>query len=173
LDILSIFVGECGPRKELVLVAAEARAPRPRRDTNDEAPLKRFADGQVATDARIVTDGLASYDADSLGDRPYERGPADEGRAARGRRPAGLPLDHLPTQALASGHACVRDRPKHLPAYLDEFTFRHDRRRTNGVGRIAARGIERFVARPPLTMRSLIDDKRRARWFRSAQAGLS
>jgi hypothetical protein len=52
--------------------------------------------------------------------------------------------------------------PKHLQAYLDEYAFRHNRRRTNGVGRIAARVIERLVARQPLTMRSLIDD---TRWF--------
>ena len=43
----------------------------------------------------------------------------------------------------------------------DEFAFRHNRRKTNGVGRIAARVIEQLVARPPLTMRSLIDDTRR------------
>ena len=33
---------------------------------------KRFADGQIADDARVVTDGLASYDGDSLGERPHE-----------------------------------------------------------------------------------------------------
>ena len=33
--------------------------------------------------------------------------------------------------------------PKHLHAYLDEYAFRHNRRKTNGVGRIAARVIER------------------------------
>jgi hypothetical protein len=30
--------------------------------TNDRATLKRFADGQVAPNARAVTDGLASYE---------------------------------------------------------------------------------------------------------------
>jgi hypothetical protein len=59
--------------------------------------------------------------------------------------------------------------PKHLQAYLDEFAFRHDRRKTNGVGRIAARVIERLVARPPLTMRSLIGDTRPCRWFRQPE----
>ena len=39
---------------------------------------------------------------------------------------------------LLGTHAgAVRD--KHLQAYLDEFAFRHNRRKTNGVGRIAAR----------------------------------
>ena len=60
-------------------------------------------------------------------------------------------------------------RPKHLQAYLDEFAFRHNRRKTNGVGRIAARVIEQLVAREPLTMRKLIDHTPRCRWFASDQ----
>jgi hypothetical protein len=59
--------------------------------------------------------------------------------------------------------------PKHLQAYLDEYTFRHNRRKTNGVGRIAARVIEQLVARRPLTMRSLIDDTWRCRCFRQPE----
>jgi hypothetical protein len=61
-------------------------------------------------------------------------------------------------------------RPKHLQAYLDEFAFRHNRRKTNGVGRIAARVIEQLVARRPLTMRQLIDSTQPCRWFSSTQA---
>jgi ISXO2-like transposase domain len=63
--------------------------------------------------------------------------------------------------------------PKHLQAYLDEYAFRHNRRKTNGVGRIAARVIEQPVAHPPPTIRSLIDDTRRCRWLGPAHAGLS
>lgn len=37
-------------------------------------------------------------------------------------------------------------KAKHLQAYLDEFVFRFNRRKTNGVGRIAARTIEQLVA---------------------------
>jgi ISXO2-like transposase domain len=58
---------------------------------------------------------------------------------------------------------------KHLQSYLDEFAFRHNRRKTNGVGQIAARLIESLVARPPTTMRNLIDHTRRCRLFRSNQ----
>ena len=47
--------------------------------------------------------------------------------------------------------------PKHLQSYLDEFAFRHNRRKTKGVGRIAARVIEQLVMREPLTIRALID----------------
>jgi hypothetical protein len=60
-------------------------------------------------------------------------------------------------------------RPKHLQAYLDEFAFRHDRRKTIGVGRIAAHGIEQLVARAPLPMRKIIDEAAPCRWFTSAQ----
>ena len=60
-------------------------------------------------------------------------------------------------------------RPKHLQAYLDEFAFRHNRRKTNGVGRIAARVIESLVAHEPLAMRKIIGETPPYRWFASAQ----
>ena len=58
-------------------------------------------------------------------------------------------------------------RDKHLQAYLDEFAFRHNRRKTIGVGRIAARVIEQLVAREPLPMRKIIDETTCCRWFPS------
>ena len=60
--------------------------------------------------------------------------------------------------------------PKHLQAYLDEFAFRHNRRRTNGTARIAARVIERLVVHAPKTMRQIIDDTVRTRWFTAKPA---
>jgi ISXO2-like transposase domain len=54
-------------------------------------------------------------------------------------------------------------RPKHLQAYLDEFAFRSTGAKPNGVGRIAARTIER----PPLTMEKLIPETVPCRNFRS------
>ena len=160
--------GEGGPHKELVLVAAEAngRVRLAHAETNDKATLKRFADGQVAPDARVTTDGLASYDADSLGERHLDR--VVQTKAER-RESDALQGCHwtisLLKRWLLGTHAGAIG-PKHLQAYLDEFAFRHNRRKTKGVGRIAARVIEQLVARPPLTMRSLIDLTRRCRWFR-------
>ena len=159
--------GKGGPHKELVLVAAEAdgRVRLAHAETNDRATLRRFADGQIAPDARVVTDGLASYDSDSLGDRPSER--IVQTKAER-REGDALQVCHwtisLLKRWLLGTHAGAVG-PKHLQAYLDEYAFRHNRRKTNGVGRIAARVIEQLVARPPLTMRSLIDGTRRCRWF--------
>jgi hypothetical protein len=43
-------------------------------------------------------------------------------------------------------------KPKHLQAYLDEFAFRWNRRKTDGVARTAAR-----VIASALTMRALVD----------------
>jgi transposase-like protein len=163
--------GKGGPHKELVLVAAEAggRVRLAHAETNDKATLKRFADGQIAADARVVTDGLASYDSDSLGERPHE---ANVQTKAERRENDAIQSCHwtisLLKRWLLGTHAGAV-RPKHLQAYLDEYAFRHNRRKTNGVGRIAARVIEQLVARQPLTMRSLIDDTRRCRWFGSAQ----
>ena len=163
--------GKGGPHKELVLVAEEAdgRVRLAHAETNDRATLRRFADGQIAPDARVVTDGLASYDSDSLGDRPYER--IVQTKAER-REGDALQVCHwtisLLKRWLLGTHAGAVG-PKHLQAYLDEFAFRHNRRKTNGVGRIAARVIEQLVGRQPLTMRSLIDHTRRCRWFRQPE----
>jgi transposase-like protein len=159
--------GKGGPHKELVLVAAEVdgRVRLAHAATNDNATLKHFADGQVAADARVTTDGLASYDSESLGERPHE---AKVQTKAERRENDAVQSCHwtisLLKRWLLGTHAGAV-APKHLQAYLDEYAFRHNRRRTNGVGRIAARVIERLVARQPLTMRSLIDDTRPCRWF--------
>lgn len=163
--------GKGGPHKELVLVAAEAdgRVRLAHAATNDKATLKRFADGQVAPDARVTTDGLASYDADSLGDRPHAgkvqtKAERREGDAIQSCH---WTISLLKRWLLGTHAGAVA--PKHLQAYLDEYAFRYNRRRTNGVGRIAARVIEQLVARQPLTMRSLIDDTRPCRWFRQPE----
>jgi len=163
--------GKGGPHKELVLVAAEAggRVRLAHAATNDKATLKRFADGQVAPDACVMTDGLASYDADSLGKRPHEakvqtKAERRENDAVQGCH---WTISLLKRWLLGTHAGAVA--PKHLQAYLDEYAFRHNRRRTNGVGRIAARVIEQLVRRQPLTMRSLIDDTRPCRWFRKPE----
>ncbi len=56
---------------------------------------------------------------------------------------------------------------KHLQAYLDEFAFRHNRRKTKGVGRIAARTLAQLVVHVPMTMRMLVDETLPCRAFRS------
>ena len=163
--------GKGGPHKELVLVAAEAggRVRLAHVENNDAGTCKRFADGEIAPDAHVVTDGHAGYSKKSLGQRPHDA--VIQTKAERRENDA-VQACHwtisLLKRWLMGTHAGAVSN-KHMQAYLDEFAFRHNRRKTNGVGRIAARVIESLVARPPLTMRSLIDGTRRCRWFGSNQ----
>ena len=157
--------GKGGPHKELVLVAAEAngRVRLAHAGNNDAGTLKRFADGEIAADTHVVTDGHAGYSATSLGTLPHERKVQTkaERREADALQGCHWTISLLKRWLLGTHAGAVRD--KHLQAYLDEFAFRHNRRKTNGVGRIAARVIEQLVARQPLPMRKLIDETRRRR----------
>jgi transposase-like protein len=161
--------GKGGPNKELVLVAAEAngRVRLAHAESNDERTLKRFADGQIAAKAQVVTDGHAGYNSESLGKRTHE---AIVQTKAERRENDAVQSCHwtisLLKRWLIGTHAGAV-RPKHLQAYLDEFAFRHNRRKTIGVSRIAARVIESLVAKPPRTMRQIIDATTRCRWFAS------
>ena len=159
VQIDEAFVGGTRGGKEMVLVATETdgRIRLAHADNNDEATLKRFADASVAAAAEVTTDGLASYNAASLGERPHE--PIVQTNAER-REHDTLQAVHWTVSQLkrwllgTHGGAVGR---KHLQAYLDEFAFRHNRRRTKGVGRIAARTLEQLVARAPRTMRQIVD----------------
>jgi len=163
--------GKGGPHKELVLVAAEAngRVRLAHVENNDEGTLKRFADGQIAAGTHVVTDGLASYNSESLGKRPHDMivQTKQERRENDALQGCHWTISLLKRWLLGTHGGAVRD--KHLQAYLDEFAFRHNRRKTNGVGRIAARVIDNLVAREPLPMQKLIDETRRCRWFGSNQ----
>ena len=64
-------------------------------------------------------------------------------------------------------------KPKHLQANLDEFALRHNPRKTDGVARIVTRVIESEVAKPRLTMRTLINTTQPHHWFASTQTALA
>jgi len=161
--------GKGGPNKQLVLVAAEAngRVRLAHADNNDETTLKAFADREIATEAHVVTDGLASYNARSLGERSHE---AHVQTKAERRENDAVQACHWMTSLtkrwLLGTHAGAV-APKHLQAYLDEYTFRHNRRRTKGVGRIAARLIESLMIKPPLIMRAIVNQTMPFRQFKS------
>jgi len=164
--------GKGGPNKQLVLVAAEAngRVRLAHADNNDEATLKAFADREIATEAHVVTDGLASYNARSLGERSHEA--HVQTKAERCQNDAVQECHWMASLAkrwLLGTHAGAV-APKHLQAYLDEYTFRHNRRRTKGVGRIAARLIESLMIKPPLTMRAIVDQTMPFRRFQTPVA---
>ena len=98
--------GKGGPHKELVLVAAEAngRVRLAHANNNDEGTIERFADGQIADDAQVVTDGHAGYNKRSLDKRPHDmvvqtKAERRESDAVQG------PLDDIASEALVAWHA--------------------------------------------------------------------
>ena len=54
---------------------------------------------------------------------------------------------------------------KYLQAYLDEYVFRYNRRRTKGVGHSAARTIAQLVTHGPRTMRQIVNETAPFRMF--------
>ena len=161
--------GKGGPHKELVLVAAEAggRVRLAHAANNDAATLKRFADGQIAADSQIVTDGHAGYSKKSLGERPHEARVQTKAERRESDAVQGCHWTIALLKRWLLGTHAGAVRPKHLQAYLDEFAFRHNRRKTKGVGRIAARTLQQLVVCAPMTMTMLIEETMPCRAFRS------
>ena len=162
IEIDEAFVGGKRLGKSMVLVATETdgRLRLAHALTNNEETLKAFADAAVATDAVVTSDGHAGYNATSLGERAHkaivqtnaERAVADTLQRAH------WSVSMLKRWLMGTHAGAVKAR--HLQAYLDEFAFRWNRRKTNGVGRISARTIEMLVSHPARTMRAIVDSAR-------------
>ncbi len=121
--------------KVLTAVAAEVRGPgtgRIRLHVLDDASgpsLQAFLTGTVAPGAIVHTDGWAGYQA--LPGAGYEHHPVKQ-RWRFADRQAILPRAH---RAIANLKSWLEGTyhgtsAKHLQVYLDEFTFRHNRRHT-------------------------------------------
>jgi transposase-like protein len=167
--------GKGGPNKELVLVAAETggRVRIVHATNNDAETCKRFADEEVSPQAGVVTDGHAGYNEHSLGDRSHDAvvQTKTERREKDPVQTCHWTISLLKRWILGTHAGAIR--PKHLQAYVDEFAFRYNRRKTNGVVRIAARVIEGLVEKPPLTMRKLVNHSLPYRRFAEVQAKIA
>jgi transposase-like protein len=167
--------GKGSPNKELVMVAAETggRVRIAHAANNDEETCKRFADEEIGQDAGVVTDGHAGYNARSLGERSHDAvvQTKAERREADAVQSCHWTISLLKRWILGTHAGAIS--PKHLQAYLDEFSFRYNRRKTNGVARIAARVIERLTGTPPLTMRQIVDHSLPFRRFDEVQAKIA
>ena len=121
----------------------------------------------VAPAAEVTTDGLASYNAKSLGERGHEGIVQTKAERQLHDTLQGVhwTMSLLKRWLLGTHAGAVQS--KHLQAYLDEFAFRHNRRKTKGVGRIAARTLAQLVVHAPMTMRMLVDETLPCRAFRS------
>jgi transposase-like protein len=97
------------------------------------ASLTRFVSSSVATGAIVHTDGWAGYSglrAAGFDHKPHNqraRHPDREWVLPRAHRA----LSNLKTRLQGTHHGVS---PQHLQVYLDEFVFRHNRRRTPLAG---------------------------------------
>jgi transposase-like protein len=164
------LVGGKGATKEIVVAAVEekGRVRMTHAPGNHKEALKVVADREIGEQTTVKTDGHAGYDEASLGKRPHE--PKVQTKAEL-KENDHLQLLHwwaslLKRWLLGTHHGAVR--AKHLQAYLDEFCFRQNRRRTKGPARLVARCLEGMLASGPLTKRQLIDETCECRLFQGA-----
>jgi transposase-like protein len=123
----------------------------------DEDSLLPFVLESIEPGSTIHTDGSAAYR--SLPDHGYVRdktvilGSADPAHVS-------LPAVHrvaalLKRWLLGTHHGSVQHHQ--LDAYLDEFTFRFNRRSSRSRGLLFYRLLEQVVATTPVTYRTLVD----------------
>jgi transposase-like protein len=120
------------------------------------ASLEGFLAANVARPATVATDGWRGY----LGllDAGYGHEPVKLS-ASWGDAALRLPAIHLVFSLakrwlMGTHHGAVS--PKHLPAYLDEYVFRFNRRTAKRISHGFARLIEQAVHTRPSTYRAII-----------------
>ena len=167
LQIDESFIGGKSAEKAMVFIAAElggrirmAHAP-----NKNEKTMKTFVDAHIAGSAKVTTDGLATYNEAVLGPRAHEMvvQKPEEREAADALQSCHFAASLAKRWLMGTHHGAVRK--KHLQAYLDEHTFRYNRRKTLGVARIAARAIEGMAVSAPLTMRQIVRETKECRHF--------
>jgi transposase-like protein len=118
--------------------------------------LERFLDRNVARSATVTTDGWSGYAG--LAAAGYRHEPLNLS-ASWGDAALRLPAIHLvfglaKRWLLGTHHGAVGE--KHLPAYLDEFTFRFNRRTAKSLSHRFGRLIQQAVLTPPTTYRDIV-----------------
>ena len=118
--------------------------------------LEGFLATNVAKPATATTDGWSGYSG--LPEAGYGHEPVDLS-AAWGDAALRLPAIHLVFSLakrwlLGTHHGAVSE--KHLPAYLDEYVFRFNRRTAERISHGFARLIEQAVRTKPSTYRTIV-----------------
>jgi len=118
--------------------------------------LEGFLGQNVARPATVATDGWSGYAG--LAAAGYAHEPLNLA-ASWGDAALRLPAIHLvfglaKRWLLGTHHGAVSR--KHLPAYLDEFTFRFNRRTARSIAHRFARVIQQGVLTPPATYRNIV-----------------
>jgi transposase-like protein len=118
--------------------------------------LEGFLAAAVAKPALVATDGWSGYHG--LSTKGYDHQPVSLS-AARGNAAQHLPAIHLifslaKRWLMGTHHGAVST--KHLPAYLDEYVFRFNRRAARRISHGFARLIQQAVQTKPSTYRAII-----------------
>jgi len=150
--------------KTLVAIAVEQRGRgvgRCRMQVIDDAKaatLRGFMLGHVQPGAVVITDGWASYIGACEGEYEHRPEPVSPSELqAHELLPGVHRVASLAKRWLLGTHQ-GGVKPAHLQAYLDEFTFRFNRRRSTSRGMLFYRLLEQSVQAPPRTYRSLVAD---------------
>lgn len=156
-------IGRLTRDKAIVIVAAEhdgagiGRIRLRRIDELSRATLHGFIAQAVEPGARVITDGLPAY----TGMEGYTHDRQVQRRAAKGEHL--LPRVHrvislLKRWLLGTHQGAVGD--EHLDYYLDEFTFRFNRRRSKSRGKLFYRLAQQAVQLEPTPFKQLIHPTR-------------
>jgi len=144
--------------KALVFAAAEphGRVRMEHSPNVTKESVKSFVERNISQLSPVTTDGYRSYGKKSLGPRPHDQHIQRKKRHIEfdPLQQAHFALSLFKRCWIGTYHGAVSR--KHLQAYLDEFQFRYNRRKTVGVGRIAARLFQSLVGLPPLTYASIV-----------------
>ncbi len=120
--------------------------------------LREVLLAHVEPGAIVVTDGWRSYGSacgEDYAHQPEPIGPS--GLQAHELLPGVHRVASLAKRWLLGTHQ-GGIKPAHLQAYLDEFTFRFNRRRSRARGMLFYRLLAQAVQAPPRTYRSLVAD---------------
>ncbi len=144
--------------KAVILVAAEPGG-RFRIEHSPDATqesLGSFLRRTTEPGSVLLTDGGTGYTTKAIAGRGHiaEKQTHDQRAASDAQQYCHWALSNLKRWWLGTHHGAISD--KHLQAYLDEFTFRANRRTTDGVGRIAARALIGVMQRRPMPYKSLV-----------------
>lgn len=149
-------------KKVLVGVAVERREPKgfgrcrigPILDASAET-LRDFLIENVEPGATVITDGWASYPAATKDLYVHERLKGASGRDASQLLPGVHTVSSLAKRWLLGTHQGAVDEA-HLAAYLNEFEFRFNRRRSRSRGLVFYRLLEQAVAHQPVRYHELV-----------------
>ena len=170
VEVDETFVGGAEPgggrrhvgKKALVAVAAEVRGPaigriRLRRVADSSADsLLPFVQEAVTPGTVVITDGLQSYRGlPGLGYRHDRRVLLGSGESADAVLPRVHRVASLLKRWLLGTHQGAVSR-EHLDYYLDEFTFRFNRRTSRHRGKLFYRLLEQAVAVDPVPYAAMV-----------------